>query len=134
MTQLCLTRLRGHWVGCIHIYNIYCTNVSSLKASSHSSLPVSLLRGQASHPDCPDEDQQRGRELLVLFVGGGVLCQRLGPGPDAEEAHTREVPARGSFLQVLCDEHYVVYGAKTLQRLICSQISVIVVLTHFLYT
>lgn len=48
-----------------------------------------------SDPDHTYEDQQRGGELLVVTFGGGVLCERLGPGPDAEEAHTGEVPARG---------------------------------------
>lgn len=42
-----------------------------------------------------DEDEPRGGELLVVPAGGGVLCKRLGPGPDAEKAHTGEVPAGG---------------------------------------
>lgn len=50
-------------------------------------------RGQVSHPDYSDEDEKRGGELLVLPAGGGVLCQRLGPGPDAEKAHIGEVSA-----------------------------------------
>lgn len=48
-----------------------------------------------SDSDHSDEDKQRGRELLVLPAGGGVLCECLGPGPDAEKAHTGEVPTGG---------------------------------------
>lgn len=50
-----------------------------------------------SYPDHSDEDQQRSRELLVLAAGGGVLCECLGPRPDAEKTHSGEVSARGEF-------------------------------------
>lgn len=50
-----------------------------------------------SYPDHSDEDQQRSRKLLVLATGGGVLCECLGPRPDAEKTHSGEVSARGEF-------------------------------------
>lgn len=50
-----------------------------------------------SHPNYSNENKQRGRKLLVLSAGGRVRGQRLGPGPNAKKAHTREVPARGQY-------------------------------------
>lgn len=53
-----------------------------------------------SHSYCSNEDQQRSRELLVLPAGGGVLRQRLGPGPDATKTHSGEISTRGLFHSV----------------------------------
>ena len=78
------------------------SQISAEKKKSHlhpfSCFLVSLFsihRGQVSHPNHSNENQQRGGELLVLFAGRGVLRECLGPGPDAEKAHTGEVPAGG---------------------------------------